>query len=110
QRVRTVVGTTTTEYLFNASGQRASVWNGTTRVAERGQYYWGGKPVGYYLAGGNTFFQHQDWLGTERLRTTYSGSAESSFFSLPWGDGYTSSGADDDPCHYGMLDHDAESD
>ena len=74
----------------------------------QGQYYWGGKPVAFhksYVA----HFQHQDWLGTERMRTTYTGAVEGKFTSLPFGDGLTTtSGTDLDPNHYAMLDHDAE--
>lgn len=109
QRVRTVVGTTITEFLFNSAGQRVSIWNGSNHSQIQGQYYWGMKPVAYY-AGGATHFQHQDWLGSERLRTTYNGGVEGTFTSLPFGDGQTTSGTDGDPYHYAMLDHDTESD
>ncbi|HMG86729.1 MAG TPA: RHS repeat-associated core domain-containing protein [Terracidiphilus sp.] len=108
QRVRTVVGSTATEFVFNANGQRVSVWNGSTRTALRGQYYWGSAPVAYYLAGGAVQFQHQDWLGTERLRTTYNGGAQGTFTSLSFGDGFTATGTDGDPSHFGTLDHDYE--
>jgi hypothetical protein len=66
--VRTVVGSKVTEFAFNATGQRVSIWNGTTHAQLQGQYYWGRKPVAYY-ANGSAQFQHQDWLGTERMRT-----------------------------------------
>jgi RHS repeat-associated protein len=108
QRVRATVGGAATEYVFNASGQRVSEWNGTTRAQLKGKYYWGGKPVAYY-ANGSTHFEHQDWLGTERLRTTYNGGVEGSYISLPFGDGFsTLSGTDADATHYATLDHDAE--
>jgi RHS repeat-associated protein len=108
QRVRTVVGNTITEFVFNASGQRASVWNGTTHAQIRGQYYLGGKPVAFY-ASGAAHFQHQDWLGTERLRTDHAGNAEGTFKSLPFGDNQTTaSGSDLDPFHFASLDYDAE--
>lgn len=81
QRVRTVVGSTATEFNFNATGQRVSIWNGTTHDQIQGQYYWGGKPVAFYVNGA-THFQHQDWMGTERVRTTYNGSVEGTFTSL----------------------------
>ncbi|MGD0520095.1 MAG: hypothetical protein ABSA48_02455, partial [Terracidiphilus sp.] len=53
-----------------------SEWNGTTRAQLKGKYYWGGTPVAYYTtaassAGAATHFEHQDWLGTERMRTAY---------------------------------------
>jgi RHS repeat-associated protein len=44
------------------------------------------------------------------VRTTYNGGVEGSFTSLPFGDGLTTTGTDNDAYHYGMLDHDSESD
>jgi len=73
----------------------------------KGKYYWGSQPVAYY-SGGATHFEHQDWLGTERLRTTYNASVEGTFTSLPWGDGQVTSGSDGDANHYATLDHDTE--
>jgi len=115
QRVRATVGSTAIEYVFNAAGQRVSEWNGTTRAQLKGKYYWGGKPVAYYTTASDTnaavgaHFEHQDWLGTERLRTTYNGGVEGSYISLPFGDGFsTFAGTDADANHYGTLDHDAE--
>jgi RHS repeat-associated protein len=67
-------------------------------------------------AGAAAHFEHQDWLGTERLRTTYNAngnptySVEGTYTSLPWGDGPPSSaGSDLDANHYATLDHDTES-
>ncbi len=85
-----------------------SEWNGATRAQLQGKYYWGAKPVAYY-ANGSTHFEHQDWLGTERMRTTYNGGVEGSYQSLPFGDGQATSGADTDANHYAQLDLDAES-
>ena len=110
-RVRTTIGSgAPTEFVFNAAGQRVSEWNASTHAQLKGHYYWGGKPVAFY-ASGAAHFQHQDWLGTERMRTTYSGGVEGSFTSLPFGDGLaTVSGSDTDANHYATLDHDYESD
>jgi RHS repeat-associated protein len=108
QRVSASVGGTATEYVFNAAGKRVSEWNGATRAQIKGKYYWGALPVAYY-ANGAVHFEHQDWLGTERERTTYNGGVEGSYISLPFGDGFsTLTGADADANHYGTLDHDAE--
>ena len=60
--------------------------------------------------GAAVHFEHQDWLGTERMRTAYNGSVEGSYASLPWGDGQTASGTDTDANHFAMLDFDSESD
>ena len=121
QRVRAMVGSTATEYVFNAAGQRVSEWNGSTRAQLKGKYYWGGTPVAYYTtaassAGAATHFEHQDWLGTERMRTAYNANGsptytvEATFTSQPWGDDQGTAGADTDANHYAQLDHDSESD
>jgi RHS repeat-associated protein len=108
RRVETVVGGTKTDFVYNANGQRASTWNGANNTQIQGQYYWGSKPVGYYR-GGSAHFQHQDWLGTERIRTTYNGTVEGTFTSLPFGDAQTTaSGTDGDQNHYAQLDYDPE--
>lgn len=109
QRVQTTVGGTVTNYVYNAAGQRVSEWNGATNAQIEGKYYWGAKPVAYY-ANGSTHFEHQDWLGTERMRTTYNGGVEGSYISLPWGDGQGISGVDGDANHYATLDHDTATD
>ncbi len=106
-RFRTYASGATTEFVFNQNGQRVSVWNASTGTVERDQYYWGSKPVAF-TASGATHFQHQDWLGTERTRTTYNGTTEGTYASLPFGDGYSSSGSDQDPYHYAQLDYDSE--
>jgi len=33
-------------------------------------------------------FEHQDWLGTERVRTFYNGGVEGTYQSLPLGNAY----------------------
>jgi RHS repeat-associated protein len=72
------------------------------------QYYAAGQPFAYYLAAdGHVRFEHQDWLGTERFRTTYTGAVEGTFTSLPFGDSTsTASGSDSDAYHYAALDAD----
>ena len=97
------------EFVFNPSGQRVSEWDGTTHNLDQGRYLWGSTPVAFY-AGGTTHFDHQDWLGTERARTTYNGGVDGTFTSLPFGDGQTSSGQDWDAYHYAQLDHDSAPD
>lgn len=108
QRVQTVVGSVKTEFVYNANGQRDTIWNGSNGAQIQGQYYWGSKPVAFYYLDDKIHFQHQDWLGTERLRTSYNGAAEATFTSLPFGDGQTASGSDQDPYHFATLDSDSE--
>jgi RHS repeat-associated protein len=76
--------------------------------------------VAYYTtaassAGAGAHFEHQDWLGTERMRTSYNSgnnpayAVEGTFTSEPWGDAQTvASGTDLDASHYATLDYDAE--
>ena len=117
-RVQTKANGATTEFVFNINGQRVSEWNwnGTTASLNEGQYYWGSKPVAFYTTsysndGATVHYQHQDWLGTERIRTDDQASVEASFTSLPFGDAQTettSGGIDLDANHYAMLDYDSE--
>jgi RHS repeat-associated protein len=108
QRIKRVAGSTSREFVFNASGQRVSIWNGSVAGQHiEGQYYWRSKPVAYYSSGGSQHFQHQDWLGTERRRTSYSGTVEDSYTSLPFGDAQTT-GTDTDQYHFATLDYDSE--
>ncbi len=119
QRVSSKVGTgAATEFVFNANGQRVSEWNGTTHLQLKGKYYWGGQPLAYYTTASSgsagAHFEHTDWLGTERLRTTYNSGGnpqyaqEGSYTSLPWGDAQTPATNGSDAAHYAQLDHDAE--
>jgi RHS repeat-associated protein len=108
-RGRTIVDGEPTEFVYNVVGQRATTYVGFAGTVT-GQYYWGGKPVAFYK-GGSLHFQHQDWMGTEHMRTTYSGASEGQFTSLPFGDGLTTtSGTDTDAYHFAQVDHDYETD
>jgi RHS repeat-associated protein len=113
QRIATTEGSTQKEFVFNPAGQRISIWQpvqGALGTQIQGQTYWGGVPVEFYK-NGQAHFQHQDWLGTERTRTSYNGGVEGTYTSLPFGDALTTtSGTDLDPYHYAGLDHDYSSD
>jgi len=79
QRVRVDTGSTAAEFLFNPAGQRVCVWDGNTYARVRGQYYWAAMPVAYYTS--DIHFQHQGYLGTARLQTSYNGAVEASYTS-----------------------------
>ena len=98
----------TTEFAFDAIGKRVSTWNAPAGTLNEANVYWDGRPVAF-KAGGSTHFEHQDWLGTERLRMTYNGAVDSKFTSFAFGDGYSASGNDWDWYHYGGTTHDPES-
>ena len=104
----------TTEYTFDYAGRRVSTWySAAANSSYEGRIYWDGRLFGYRAIDGNTYFDHQDLTGTERMRTTYSGAAASKYLSLPWGDGYaaynTTSADDQDNNHFAGLERDSES-
>ncbi len=66
-------------------------------------------PLEFYKNGA-AHFEIQDWEGTERVQTSYNGAVEGTYRSLPYGDGYSASGTDDDAYHFAMLDQDNSSD
>ena len=111
QRVSETVGGTTTQFAYNVAGQRLSIWNTASPAGElQEEYYVGSQRVAYF-ANNMLHFQHQDWTGTERMRTTFNGAVEGTFTSMSFGDAFaTVSGSDGDPAHYAMLDHDYSSD
>lgn len=108
ERVRAQAFSTIREFVFDTAGQRVSMWNGSVPgQGVQGQYLLGGGPLAYYKPGAGAHYQHQDWLGTERMRTSYNGAIEDSYTSLPFGDAQTT-GADNDPYHFAGLDYDSE--
>jgi len=113
-RIHVQTASATNEYVYDPMGRRVSTWLSPNNFGSEGRIYWGGRQLAYRSIDGTTYFDHQDMLGTERMRTTYSGTVGSTYTSLPWGDGYTAtvntSGADQDNGHYAGLDRDAESD
>ena len=108
QRVRITGSGDPNEFIFNAGGQRSLTFDPVNNY-QYGKAYWGASPVSYYYGDGQTHFEYQDWQGTERMRTYWDGSVEATYQSLPWGDGFSASGADDDPYHFAGLDQDASS-
>jgi len=100
---------TVQRFAYNLGGQRVSTWDVSGNLVTA-KYYVNGNPIAYYSnTDGYLHFEHQDWLGTERVRTCSSGSIEGSYASLPFGDAFTVNGKDTDPYHFAGLDHDADS-
>jgi len=86
----------------NGNPLRAEIYAGNRHLAT-----W--NPAG----GGTTYFNHADWLGTERARTNSSGTVCESITSLPFGDGQNISGncgaGDSSPNHFTGKERDSES-
>ncbi|MHB8753516.1 MAG: RHS repeat domain-containing protein [Candidatus Acidiferrales bacterium] len=91
RRVRKTVGGASTDYVYDLSGQEVAEVNGTG-VWNRGEVFAGGRHLATY-ANGTTYFDHEDWLGTERVRTAVNASVCESIASLPFGDGESTTGS-----------------
>jgi RHS repeat-associated protein len=113
RRIRTQTPSASTEYTYDYAGKRVSSWVVSSNFGELGRIYSDGQQIAFRSIDGTTYFDHQDTLGTERMRTSYSGGVGSSYVSLPWGDGYTAtvnrSGADQDNNHFAGLEYDTDS-
>lgn len=105
QRVRTSSPSGALEFIFNPAGQHTSLWDPVHDWINTAWVYWGAARVAFYYAG-TTEFDHQDWLGTERMRSNVSAQVAGSFTSLPYGDNYSYSGVDWDAYHFATLDQD----
>ncbi len=94
---------------FDASGRRSTQWDNNSASVNQTQYYAAGQAVAFWSAtDGNIHFEHQDWLGTDRMRTDLNGSASTvaSFSSLPFGEPNATGGADLNSAHFTGLDQD----
>jgi RHS repeat-associated protein len=77
-----------------------------------GRIYWDGQQFAFRDLDGTTYFDHQDWIGTERARTNYQGALAFTVWSLPFGDDsnqqVTSSGPGQDNAGFAYLEFDQE--
>jgi RHS repeat-associated protein len=112
-----VCGATIMSYLYDPEGRRVARLQGGAVVKQcfydaggrmiaeadpsgrtlRAEIYGGNRHLATWTpaSGGSTFFNHADWLGTERARTRASdGSRCETITSLPFGDGLNATG----PC------------
>ena len=112
RRIHAQTPSATTEYTHDYAGRRVSSWLSPNNYGNEGRIYWDGEQTGFRSTDGTTYFDHQDTLGTERMRTNYGGAVGSSYVSLPWGDGFTAtvnnSGADQDNAQFAGLERDAD--
>ncbi len=124
-----VCGATTMNYLYDPEGRRvARLQNGSIvkqyyydaaghMITEadasantlRAEIYAGARHLATWT-GNATYFNHADWLGTERARSDSSGSRCESISSLPFGDGAVTTGTcTPTPTFFTGLERDAES-
>lgn len=108
RRTRVQTSAQTTEFVFDAMGRRVSAWSTPHGGPVEVSIFADSQVVAIRTAG-ETRFQHLDYLGTRRRTTGPTGSPEATFASLPFGDGFSSSGPDGDWLHFAGLDVDSES-
>lgn len=134
-RISSVSSCASASYIYNASGQRVYketgtiekayvvdlaanavahfTYNGTAWSYDRGEVYAGGRHLATYNSG-TLYYNQSDWLGTERMRTTSSGTPCEAIQSLPYGDGQNTIAqnggcGDPSPLHFTGKQRDAES-
>jgi RHS repeat-associated protein len=112
RRVRKTTASGSVDYLYDLDGNQVAEV-GPSAVFNRGEVYLGSRHLATYSAGptGAAYFMHRDWLGTERLRTDFTGLSCETITSLPFGDAQTTSGTcgDVSPMHFTGKQRDSES-
>jgi RHS repeat-associated protein len=115
-RVKTQDANGTNEYLYDHLGKRISTWVASSNFGSEGRIYWGGQQLAFRSSDGTTYFDHQDWTGTERVRTNYAGSDAALYASFAYGDDSyafdilnANSGYNQDNAFYAGLDYDSGS-
>jgi len=95
-------------YVYDLAGRQIAEIN-SSGGANREEVYAGGQHLATY-ASGTTYFDHADWLGTERARSNVSGAQCETITSLPFGDGMSTAGscADVTPLHFTGKERDPE--
>jgi RHS repeat-associated protein len=88
-------------------GRRVSTWAASNHGFVESNAYTDSAPIAI-RSGGTTQFEHQNWLGTERVRTSYNGAVLISINSLPWADGHTPSGDNGDQHDFALMERDLE--
>jgi RHS repeat-associated protein len=114
KRVEKNVGGALVDYVYDSSGR--VLWDTVGTIIEHREDYGAGLHVTTALTnsnntGGNLYFHHSDWLGTERVRTDITGASCETIASLPFGDNQTISGTcgDVDAHHFTGKERDSES-
>jgi RHS repeat-associated protein len=108
RRVQKTTAAGTVNYVYDIAGQQVAEVN-SSGTLNRAEVYAGGWHLATYT-NSTTYFNHADWLGTERMRTGVSGTSCETIMSLPFGDGQATSGScDPTPMHFTGKERDSES-
>ena len=73
RRIHVQTASGTTEYIYDYAGRRISSWVSPNNNGNEGRIYWDGQLVAHRSLEALTYFDHQDTLGTQRIRTNYGG-------------------------------------
>jgi RHS repeat-associated protein len=110
QRVRKTSSAGTVDYIYDLAGHEIAEVS-SAGALNRGEVYAGGRHLATY-DGGTTYFNHVDWLGTERARSNVSGMQCEAVVSLPFGDGTSVTSScvppDPSPMHFTGKQRDSE--
>ncbi|AXC14049.1 cell wall-associated protein precursor [Acidisarcina polymorpha] len=111
RRVSVATPAGTSEYSYDYAGRRISTWNAATNNGTDGRMYWDGQQIAFRSSDNATYFENQDYIGTERIRTDHNGTTSATYKSLPWGDGYVASilntETDVDNFHFADMEQDS---
>ncbi len=112
-RVSVQTSSGTNEFTFDPFNRRISTWAAANNFGIEGRIYWDGMQIAYRGFSGQTYFQHKDYLGTNRIRTNYQGAVAATESSLAFGDGFKQNiliaGSDQDNDQFAGQEKDAES-
>src|SRR5581483_11714172 len=108
RRVQKTTGAVQVEYLYDLNGHvitelsSGGAWN-------RGEIFANGHHLATY-ANGATYFDHTDWLGTERARSDMTDADCETITNMPFGDWQSASGTcvDVNPLHFTGQQRDSE--
>jgi RHS repeat-associated protein len=112
RRVQTNTAAGTKDFLYDLGGHAVAelLQSGSALVWTRGEVYAAGQHLATY-SNSTTYFDHNDWLGTERSRSTVTGTQYEICTSGPYGDNLVcqGQGGDASPLHFTGKQRDSES-
>ena len=108
RRVQQTTATGDYEYIFDLQGEPVSQLLAGTNSTVTAEWFAAGRHLA--TANGSVYFNHVDWLGTERARTDVSGNVVETCTSLSFGDAHSCTGTDWSRMHFTGQEHDSESD
>ena len=107
QRVQIAPTRGTFEFVWDIFGRRVSTWVAGSHAFLQSYAYTDSGPIAI-RGSGLRLYESQNWLGTERVRTTYNGAISISIGSLPWGDEHTPDADNGDQHDFAGMDRDLE--